>query len=316
MFRRTLKRVYYGAAALPGVTAVRVKRLQDRRLAPVLNLHRVSPEPSDYWPPLSPRLFEELVVFLKSRFSLCRISELHTAASSKPVAALSFDDGYYDFIEYALPILEKYHVPANMNVIPNCAITGRPIWNVQLYDFLHASSRDEINALDIDGFALKLDSSPRAKARYGVQLSRYLKNRPRSERQAIWQSIEPHIQKKAGVGTRMMTTEELRQISDKVDLGAHSFSHESMAFEDSAFFDDDLKKCRDYFENELGKPLTIYAFPNGSHRPEQIGQLRDSCVKHILLVQEKLADITSDVLNRITIYGDTAQEVKMRALGF
>jgi hypothetical protein len=88
-----------------------------------------------------------------------------------------------------------------------------------------------------------------------------------------------------------------------------------MEFEDESFFEDDFQQCRRYFENELSQPLSIYAFPNGSYRPEQIEYLRRNEVKQVLLVDEKFADAGSDVLTRLTIYGDSSAEVRMKALG-
>lgn len=270
---------------------------------------------SEYWPPLAPEVFEDLLIYLRREFHICDIRELGQVESAKPVAVLSFDDGYYDFIEYALPLLERYQVPANMNVIPECAITGRPIWNVRLYDFLQRASVEEINGLNLPGFTGRLEADDRrSKVRFGVLLSRHLKNRPKNERIEILRSIEPKIS--SVETTRMMTTEDIRGIAGRVSIGAHSFSHESMAYEDDSFFEEDFEKCRAYFEDELRTPLSIYAFPNGSYRTEQIEFLRRNAVEKILLVDEKFADRRSDVLTRMTIYGENGAEVRMKALGF
>lgn len=314
MLRQSLKKVYY-QAAFAAKAGARLKYLQRNDLAVVLNLHRVSDQPSEYWPPLTPSVFEDLLKFLKSKFHVCDIRELRQVRSEKPVAVLSFDDGYYDFIEFALPILERHKVPANMNVIPQCAITGKPIWNVRLYDFLQSAPVAEINKLEVPGFTERLKGDgPVAKRRFGIALSRYLKNRPRRDREEILRSIEQRFESQDT--TRMMSTDEIRQIADHVSLGAHSYSHESMAFEDDAFFQEDFQKCRGYFETELATELSIYAFPNGSYRPEQIEYLRENSVEKILLVDEKFADARSDVLPRLTIYGDSGAEVRMKGLGY
>src|SRR5688572_23427022 len=224
MLRRQLKQVFYSVWSMAAAES-RIKRLHDQNLAAVLNLHRVSPVPSQYWPPLTPDVFEELLQFLQAKFHLCDIKELTSTRSEKPVAVLSFDDGYYDFLEYALPLLDRYSVPANMNIIPQCALTGKPIWNVRLYDFLQSASVDQINELDIPGFSERLNGGDsRAKVRFGVAVSRYLKNRPKRDREEILRAVEPVIDSVKDSNTRMMTTEEIRQISGRVSIGAHSFS--------------------------------------------------------------------------------------------
>jgi hypothetical protein len=89
-----------------------------------------------------------------------------------------------------------------------------------------------------------------------------------------------------------------------------------MGFESMEFFNTDLHKCQEFFRSELEIPLSIYAFPNGSYRPEQISALRQKGIEHILLVDEQFASASSEVLTRLTIYGNTPGEVKMKALGY
>jgi hypothetical protein len=89
-----------------------------------------------------------------------------------------------------------------------------------------------------------------------------------------------------------------------------------MAHESREFFENDVAECSRYFTNQLGLPLQIYAFPNGSYRPEQIDFLRRNNVEKVLLVDEKPAELGSDVIPRVTMYGDSPAEVRMRASGF
>jgi hypothetical protein len=89
-----------------------------------------------------------------------------------------------------------------------------------------------------------------------------------------------------------------------------------MAHEPQEFFENDVAECSRYFTNQLGLPLQIYAFPNGSYKPEQIEFLRRNNVEKVLLVDEKPAKLGSDVIPRVTMYGDSPAEVRMRASGF
>jgi hypothetical protein len=62
--------------------------------------------------------------------------------------------------------------------------------------------------------------------------------------------------------------------------------------------------------------LQIYAFPNGSYRPEQITYLENQGIQRILLVGEDYAGRGLRVLPRFTVYGATPAEARMRALGY
>jgi len=265
---------------------------------------------------MKPEVFDEFCSWLARTFDVRPLSGLGGQRSDRPVAVISFDDGYHDFIEYALPILSKHSLPCNLNVIPQCAETGLPIWNVRLYDLLNAAPVETINQIDLPGFEARLgDKSPGAKIKFGLAISRFLKNRPRVERQKLWQNIESLMKDRIAT-TKMLSTDEIKDLPDSVEIGAHSFSHESMGFETNDFFEKDLKECKVYFDEKLKKPLNIYAFPNGSYRESQIDLLRKGGVNKILLVGEAFADPARDVLERRTMYGDSLNEVKMHALGY
>ncbi len=65
--------------------------------------------------------FERHIEFLKKYFSVVPVSEVSSEAKSrsftshdKPRCVLTFDDGWYDFYEYAFPILKTYQIPATV----------------------------------------------------------------------------------------------------------------------------------------------------------------------------------------------------------
>lgn len=316
--RSYLKRVYFTFLAGLGRDASLLQRIRRRDLLLVLNLHRVSPERNPFWSPLHPTLFEDLLIFLKRHFQVVRFCDLGSAEGGRPVAVLSFDDGYHDFVEYAMPLLHKHGLQANQNIIPACVESGRPPWNIQLTDFLNSAPRTLINELRLPGFREHLAGEDAdSKTAYGVALNRFLKSQPALERASLWPAVTQLMDRADGWSTtRMMRLAEVRQAADRHEIGAHSYSHESMEFESNDFFESDLDRCFDYFSQSLRMPLLIYAFPNGSYRPEQVEILRKRGIRRVLLVDEKFASRHGAVYPRFTIYGESNQEVKFRALGY
>lgn len=316
--RARLKQAYFTLLSLARLDARLLRQIQARGFMVVLNLHQVSPQQNHFWPPLTPSVFEDLLIFLKEHFEVTRFDALAATRSSRPRAILSFDDGYYNFVEYALPLLEKHKLTANLNVIPDCLETGKPIWNVQLYDFLNVAPRRLINDLRLPGFDERLnDDGATSKTSFGLRLSHFLKNRARQEREALWPYVEALMAKAdACPVTRMMTADDVRAAARRHEIGAHSFGHESMAFEDDDFFRADVRRCFDYFSATLRLPLSIYAFPNGSHRAGQSEWLRQEGIKHVLLVGERFSTVEARVHPRFTIYGLSAVETRFQALGY
>ncbi len=311
-----LKTGYYFLQKILRKDAALLGKIRRENLVTVLNLHQVSPHENPFWSPLKPEIFDYLLSYLKENFEVVPFGEIESAKARKPLAVLSFDDGYYNFYEFAAPLLKKHALRANMNIIPSCVESGEPMWNIKLYDFLNSASKTLIDEIKLPEFEHRLTGENfAAKVQYGLKISRFLKNRPRREREELWQQIEDLMNNSDFPKTRMMNREEIREIAETHEIGVHSFSHESMEFESDAFFADDFEKCADYFENKLKLPLEIYAFPNGSYRKEQIGVLRERGIKHILLVGENYANISESVFPRFTIYGSSKLETRFQALG-
>lgn len=315
--RGRLKSYYFTLLAALGMEDRLLRRVGEQRFLTVLNFHRISPQPDPFWPALHPDVFDDLVGFLTRHFEVTRFSDDEPPARRRVI--LSFDDGYYDFVEYAMPILKRHGVPANQNIIPACVESGQPPWTVRLYDFLNTMPRSLINEIRLDGFSQRLQGErPEQKLRYGLALSRFLKARSREARAPLWQTILQVMAKVEGEvpGTRMMRLADVRSAALDHELGAHAFSHDSMALETNAFFLEDLDKCRAFFEQQLQRPMTIYAFPNGSYRPEQIALLQQQGVRHILLVDEGFAKPGDGVYPRLTMYGESRIEMRFQALGY
>ena len=315
--RDLFKHCFFGLLRVAHWDQVLLRGIRVRRLVSVVNLHRVSPHPNPFWSPMHPDVFEGLLKFFSKRAQVTTLRNRHLVPNERPAVIFSFDDGYADFLEYAMPLLQKYRVKANLNVICESICNRTAPWNIQLYDFLNAAPRKLIKEIVLPGFNSQLNGDDvDNKRRYGLALSRFLKLRSRKERLEHWNVIAPIVKKLGNNNTtRMISLRDLQSIAHDHEIGAHSFSHESMGCEDNSFFAEDLDRCVTFFCKDLKLPLSIYAFPNGSYRYEQIEILRGRGIKHILLVGERLASRSNPVCPRITVFGDTTEEACFRSLG-
>ena len=106
------------------------------------------------------------------------------------------------------------------------------------------------------------DDSAEAKVRYGLQISRFLKNRPRRERLELWSEVSKVMSRASEIkATRMMNAADVREAAATHEIGVHSYSHESMEFEDDEFFQDDFRKCVAYFRDDLDCHSKFMRFP-------------------------------------------------------
>jgi peptidoglycan/xylan/chitin deacetylase (PgdA/CDA1 family) len=316
--RRQLKRLYYLLLHLIRHEQSLISGLRGQKRLLVLNLHQVTPRQNPAYPPLPPEDLDELIRFLKQSCYFAQLgAENDNAHGDRIPVILSFDDGLHDFLEYAAPVLHHHRVSANQNVIINCVDTGQPPWNIKLYDFLAAAPLSLVREVRIPGFSRRLDSKdPEAILQFGLALSRHLKNRPLAERAPLLVPLEAAMARADVKYTRMMNREDVRSLSVAHQIGAHSVSHESMGHESDAFFVEDLTRCKAWFREVLGQPLTTYAFPNGSYRASHISYLRSEAVRNILVVDEKVAQWGTDVKPRLTMSGESLEETRFQALGY
>lgn len=282
----------------------------------ILNLHRVSPESNLFYPPLHPKLFEELLLFLTKHFNVITFREIgEYAKSEKPNVILSFDDGFKDYVEYAVPIMEKHGVRSNQNIIPNCLETNEAMWDVKLFDFLNASPLSLIHEISLPGFEMKINE--KNKVSYGLALMKYLKSQTKMQREELFGTLDHTVNKNQNIRyTEMMSKKDVLEVSHVHEIGSHSYYHESMNRETKAFFVNDFFKCQRYFKEILELPFDIYAFPNGGYQAYQLDFLEQQGIKHILLVDEEYSNNKTSRHHRFTYYADSKSEIKMRALGF
>lgn len=114
LFRQTLLDTYRAATARG--RHQEIQRLGDKGLAPVsvLFYHRIADTHPNGWT-LSTKAFERQLDWLSQRFDFVSLTEaqwrLQEKTSHRPSVAITFDDGYADNCEFAIPLLLRRAIP-------------------------------------------------------------------------------------------------------------------------------------------------------------------------------------------------------------
>ncbi|BAK35722.1 hypothetical protein MLP_27080 [Microlunatus phosphovorus NM-1] len=110
-------------------------RRRVRRCLPrggILMYHRICQESCDPWAiTVAPTDFaDQMAVLAEARAVVDLAAFSGSAAYTRSGAqlAVTFDDGYVDNLETALPILERYEIPATMFVVGNAIGRRREFW--------------------------------------------------------------------------------------------------------------------------------------------------------------------------------------------
>lgn len=167
------KQLVFTAFGSPPMLARKLRAIREADALTILNLHRVAPPDGSAYAPLSPRLYEYLLRFVRKHFEPVTIAELdRPSASGRPRLIISFDDGHADFATYAVPLIEKYGIRANQNIIAECVETGLPPLSVLVQDYVGRALAEELRRFKLPGFEAKPASMPRQI--YGDQLGTFV----------------------------------------------------------------------------------------------------------------------------------------------
>jgi peptidoglycan/xylan/chitin deacetylase (PgdA/CDA1 family) len=107
--------------------------LATRGMPMVLMYHSVQPYTEDpYLVTVRPPRFEQQMRWLSRRklrgVSMAELLAARAAGAGKGLVGLTFDDGYADFAEYALPVLQRYGFTATVFVIAG-RLGGDNVWD-------------------------------------------------------------------------------------------------------------------------------------------------------------------------------------------
>jgi peptidoglycan/xylan/chitin deacetylase (PgdA/CDA1 family) len=236
----------------------------------ILSLHRVSEAQDPCWQPLSPKNFEILLKYVRQHYNIIRLSDIANLPkkATKPALVLSFDDGYKDFMDYALPLLQKYELPCNHNFVIDCLEQNATIWTQRLNAIFNQlfAQKTKATFYTAQQSPITIDFTKSNWYSQYIQLFQQLLKTPYIERSAqirAWEdafNIEPHQ-------ANMMNWADLAacQASGLVEIGSHTYSHDSMItlIDSPEMLRQEVEASKKMLESRLNIPINIFALPNG-----------------------------------------------------
>jgi len=263
-------------ARIPGRKKVRrLLRPLVRMLNPgavVIGYHRVA---NVAWDPLDMAVSAEnfaaqvgILRDLRQLVTVCELAERKAARGTlADCAALTFDDGYRDFVETALPIAERLGARATVFVATGFA--GRAFW------------WDEIAALLAPNGGhsrgLEIATKQRTKRYFGLDC--------RAARAAAAndlcrdligsgeddiRSVIDQLQAWAGDAPRAdgiaLTAAQLTEIAQHrlVEIGAHTISHVPLGRLDPEAQSEEIRRSKQSLETLIRRPVNAFSYPYGS----------------------------------------------------
>jgi peptidoglycan/xylan/chitin deacetylase (PgdA/CDA1 family) len=256
--------------------AHRLAAAYTRGLGAILMFHRVRPDPGEAFAPnagleVTPAFLDQLLAHLRAQgydiISLdAALDRLRAGRTpSKPFVVLTFDDGYRDLVDHALPVLERHGAPFTAYVTTGFADHRARLWWIEMEE---AIRRLDGVDLSIRGRRMTRDcATPAEKSRVYAEI--YWTIRDGGEVDLLETVAELAAQ--SGVNARALTEEaclgwaEIIRLSRHglATIGAHSLTHARLAKLDAAAARRQMAESRDLIARETGVTPRHFCYPVG-----------------------------------------------------
>ena len=256
----------------------------------VLYYHRVNILENDYnLLCVSPIKFRQQMLYLKHNYQIVRFEDDWSLLDSDAVV-ITFDDGYLDNLEYALPILEELEVPATIFVSTGEMGQDREWWWDELESLLLVGDKfPTLFKLNDDRFGCQWDTSTleyRKNCYSGIHyLMKHYSNFEKRENWLIqlwqWRGLKRTVRK----SHLMLSQNDCRSLSKSkvLSIGAHTVSHLSLASLSKENQEFEIKTSIDTLAHILDKKITLFSYPFGAPGTDFNESTIEICHKYGLL---------------------------------
>lgn len=227
---------------------------------------------------LSADRFDCIVGFLNKFQQNCGLGDLLPYGKVKcQKFSLTFDDGYTDNFEVALPILQKHKVSATF-FIASGYLNGGWMWNDGIIEAVTKTKVPflDLTVLDYEKYSLETDVAKKKCISDLIGRIKYLDP-------AKGVDLATRILDIADVPepTHLMMTDDQVKLMHQagMEIGGHTVNHPILTSIDKATARREINENKEYLESLIGEPLHSFAYPNG--KPG-----KDYAPEHVQLVKE------------------------------
>jgi peptidoglycan/xylan/chitin deacetylase (PgdA/CDA1 family) len=222
----------------------------------------------------TPETFDRQMSLLARWFTVLELKDLFAFRSGKllppnPVL-VTFDDGYKDGFDVALPILRRHHIKATFFVATDYIDQRKLFWWDRIHLFVKSSQKESIELAYPSRLRFHLRTKGERSAA-AARLIRMVKDERELDLERFIDGVSEACGASIGPDKERQMAEELLMTWDEVralraagmDVQSHTRSHRTLQTVPPARLRDELGGSREVLERELGERVRAVAYPVG-----------------------------------------------------
>ena len=240
--------------------------------------------------------------------------------ASRPMAVITFDDGYSDFYEQAFPVLNNFGLPATVFLPTDFIEQNTPLAHDRIFWLLKTAFEKSFsvgNALRNAGVSDDVaDGCVRSRNLLkATDLLVYLPNELREKvireiKRELGEAFEAYPSE-----FRLLDWEQVREMSQhRIDFGGHTANHVVLPLENESVIRTEIKRSKQTLETELGKNIVSFAYPNGEYNASIKQITKNAGYRVAVTTEKKMNGLETDVfaLGRTSLCEESTRGISGR----
>ncbi|AKH19708.1 polysaccharide deacetylase family protein [Sedimenticola thiotaurini] len=290
----------------------------------ILNYHRVHPVIDPINPgEIDAERFTWQMELVANNFNVLTVGEAADllAEGKLPDRSLciTFDDGYADNVEVALPILKQFSLRATFFIATGFLDGGR-MWNDTVIESVRNFPAGYLDLSDQQLGQYQLDSWQDRHNAYSA-IIREIKHLPQEKRQSLVDWVASRVPDGIDSGDLMMRSDQVRELHQSgMEIGGHTVTHPILSTIPDEQANHEIAEGKKQLEAITGGPVTVFAYPNGKpvqdYLPKHTDMVRKQGFKAAVSTEWGVSTTATDPyqLHRFTPWDNTPAKFMLRLI--
>ncbi len=209
---------------------------------------------------VSKKIFNHQIEYLKKNFNVISINDILQKNEIKQKVVITFDDGYFDNLKNALPILEKYDCPAIIYIATSFLDDKKIPWWLKLWKIILSQENISFN-----NKLFEIKEKKDKKNCYKLLCKNFILST--KNQQDIFLDELTHNNKINEINEKeFLSSQNLKNLGDNnlIEIGCHTHTHPNLKILKKEEIHDEIIYSKNILENIIKKKVKHFSIPYGS----------------------------------------------------